>query len=79
MVTCILGLPISTKIFNFNKFDNSRDLNAFLSNLDTLLASVLIHLFFDKCHNHIIIGDLRIINDSSLKNIFLYWYKIQEE
>ena len=34
MVTCKLGLPLSTKIFNFNLFVNTLDLDEFLLNPD---------------------------------------------
>lgn len=62
VVTCELGLPISTNVFNFNKFVNLLDLNGFLSNS---------HILPCECANsplvykYIIIGDLRTINDNS--------------
>ena len=69
MVTYKLGLPISTKIFNFNKFANSFNLDAFLSNPGISPCEYANSLFVDKYHNHIITGDLHT-NNSSLRNTF---------
>ena len=67
VVTCELGLPISTNVFNFYKFVNLLDLNGFLSNS---------HILPCECansplvHKYIIIGDLRTINDNRSRNTF---------
>lgn len=70
MVTNKLVLPISTKIFNFNKFVNSLHQDALLPNPDILPCQHPNSTFVFKYHNYIITGDLPTINNSSLRNNF---------
>ena len=52
VATYKLGLPISIKVFDFNKFANSLDLDAFLSNPDISPCEFANSLFINKYHNH---------------------------
>ena len=67
VVTCKLGLPISSKVFNFNKFVNLLYLNGFLSNSDNLPCECANSPLVYK---YIITGDLHTINDNSSRNTF---------
>ena len=62
--------PISTKIFNFNKFVSSLDLPAFVKDNTILPCNCKDSPFKDDHHGHIISGDLRIITDNKLRKIF---------
>ena len=66
MVTYKLTPPISTKVFNFNKFVNNLDLDLFLANPDSLPCKCNKSPFVDKYHKHIVIGDLQIIKNKKL-------------
>lgn len=70
MVTYKLDQPISCKIFNFNKFVNSLNLDEFLVNPNILPCECDNSPFVDKHHKHIISGDLRIISNNVLRKIF---------
>ena len=78
MVTYKLGLPISTKIFNFNKFVNSLDLDEFLANPNVLPCECENSSFADKHHRHIITGDLRLIGNNNLRKFFAKGPKFRE-
>ena len=70
MVTYTLDLPTSCKIFNFNKFVNSLNIDEFLTNPNNLPCECGNSQFTDKHHKHIVTGDLRIIENNSLRKIF---------
>ena len=70
MVTYKLGLPLSTKIFNFNPFVNRLDLDEFLLNPNILPCKCINSPFADKYHKHVVTGDLRIIDNYHLRKLF---------
>ena len=70
MVTYKLGLPISCKIFNFNKFVNSLDLDDFINNPTSLPCDCHDFPFADEHHKHIVTGDLRLVTNNALRKIF---------
>ena len=78
MVTYTLGLPISSKIFNFNKFVNSLNLDEFLLNPNSLPCECHNSPFTDKHHQHIVTGDLRLVSNSALRKIFSKGPKYRE-
>ena len=78
MVTYKLTPPISTKVFNFNKFVNKLDLNLFLTNPDSLPCKCNNSLFVDRYRKHIVTGDLHIIRNNALKNLFIKGLKYRE-
>ena len=78
MVTYKLGLPISSKIFNFNKFVNSLNLDDFLANPNILPCECENSPFSDKNHKHIITGDLRLVSNNTLRKIFSRGPKFRE-
>ena len=62
MVTYKLGLPLSTKIFNFNHFVNTLDLDELLFNPDILPCKCINSTFAYKYHKNVVAVDLRIID-----------------
>ena len=70
MVTYSLSPPLAGKLFNFNQFVNSLDMDEFLSNPNILPCNCKNSPFIDKYHKHIITGDLRIISNSNLRKLF---------
>ena len=78
MVTYTLGIPISSKIFNFNKFVDSLDLDEFLSNPNSLPCECNNSPFADKHHKHIVTGDLRLISNSTLRKLLSKGPKYRE-
>ena len=78
MVTYKLGLPLSTKIFNFNHFVNTLDLDEFLLNPDILPCKCINSPFADKYHKHVVTGDLRIIDNNPLRKLFTKGPKFRE-
>ena len=56
MVIYKLGLPLSTKIFNFNQFVNTMNLAAFLWNPEILPCNGDGLSYADKYHTHILTG-----------------------
>ena len=70
MVTYKLGLTLSTKIFNFNHFVNTLDFDEFLLNPDILPCKGINAHFADKYHKHVVIGDLRIIDNNHWRKLF---------
>ena len=69
MATYKLELPISTKIFNFNQFFNTLDLDGFLQNPE-ILSCNCDRSPYDKHHEHFVAGDLRIIKHNILRKLF---------
>lgn len=61
---------IRSKTFNFNKFVNFPDVNVFLVNNSTLHCDCRSSPFKDKDRNHIITGNLKIIDNIKLYNFF---------
>ena len=73
-----LGLPLSTKIFNFNHFVSTLDLDEFLSNPGILPCKFNSSPFADKYHKHIVTGNLRIIDNNHLRKLFTKGPKFRE-
>ena len=78
MVTYKHGLPLSTKIFNFNHFVNTLDLDEFLLDPDILPCKCINSPFADKYHKHVVTGDLRIIDNNHLRKLFTKAPKFRE-
>ena len=58
--------PIGSKHFNFNKFVNKLDMKALLDDISTLPSDCTDSRFVDKDLNHIINGNLKIIENNKL-------------
>ena len=71
LITYKLQAPISSKIFNFNKFVSTLDLNAFVKNPNMLPCNCKDSKFKDAYHQHIITGDLSIVENKDLRNLLL--------
>ena len=71
MVTYKLTPPITSTIFNFNRFVSNLDLGLLLTNLDSLQCKCDNSPFADRHHKHIVTGDLRIIRNNVLRKIFI--------
>ena len=65
-----LSDPIGSKIFNFNKFVDGIDLNEVLHDITCLPCNCSNSPYADPFHQHIVTGDLRIINNSKLRKLF---------
>ena len=57
---------MGSKIFNFNKFFNNRDVKTFLDSSSILLGERKCFPFVDKDHNHVITSNLNIITNNKL-------------
>ena len=77
MITYKMTPSIPTKFLNFNKFVNNLDLDLFLTNPDSLLSKCN-SAFVDGHHKHIVTGDLRIIRNNVLRNLFIKGPKYRE-
>ena len=73
-----LNSPISSKIFNFNKFVSSLDVERFLQDSSSLPCSCENSPFSDRNHNHIISGDLRLVKNNQLRKLFTKGPKYRE-
>ena len=73
-----LDNPISTKIFNFNKFTASLDVDEFLRNPNSLPCSCEHSPFSDNHHKHIISGNLALVENDRLRNLFAKGPKYRE-
>ena len=73
-----LNDPISSKIFNFNKFVSSLNLSEFIKNNSIIPCHCKDSPYQDKHHKHIISGDLRIVTDSKLRKLFSKGPKFRE-
>jgi len=78
LVTYKLQPSISSKIFNFNKFVSTLDLNAFINNPNILPCNCANSKFKDAYHQHIITGDLSIVENKDLKSLLLKGPKYRE-
>jgi len=69
MITYKLRSPISSIIFNYNKFVKSIDVNNALANDSCFPCSCHNSEFKNNFHGHIITGDLRIVQNDKLRNL----------
>ena len=67
------------KIFNFNQFVNTLDLDAFLSNPEILPCNSDGSSYGDKHYKHILAGDLRIIKNNVLRKLFTKRTQFKED
>ena len=76
----IKSLPssISIKFFNFNKLVSNLDLDLFLINPYSQPSKCSNSTFAYRHHKHIVTGDLRIIRNNILKNLFIKGPKYRE-
>ena len=73
-----LDPPISHKIFNFNKFVSTLNVESFLKDNSVLPCHCANSSFSDKHHGHIISGDLRLIRNNKLRKLFSKGPKYRE-
>ena len=73
-----LDSPTGSKIFNFNKFVASLDVDHVLQNPTSLPCRCAESPFIDNHHGHIITGDLRIIKNNQLRKLFAKGPKYRE-
>ena len=73
-----LDSPIASKIFNFNKFVTSLDVNSFLKDNSILPCHCANSSFSDKHHGHIVTGNLGIIQNNRLRKLFSKGPKFRE-
>ena len=78
MVAYQLNPPISIKFFNLNKLVSNLDLDLFLTNPDSQPGKCSNSTFAYRHHKHIVTGDLRIIRNNILKNLFIKGPKYRE-
>ena len=78
MLTYKLGLPLSTKIFNFNHFVNALDLDEFILNPDILPCKCINSPFVDKYHKDVVTADLRTIDNNHSRKLFTKGPKFRE-
>jgi len=74
-----LDQPIESKIFNFNNFVNTLDLNAFVNDNTILPCNCANSPFIDNHHKHILTGNLNIIENSKLRKLFSKGPKYREK
>ena len=77
-VVYTLDPPTGSKIFNFNKFVSSLDVDRFLQDPTSLPCSCSNSPFVDKHHGHIVSGDLRLIENNRLRKLFAKGPKYRE-
>ena len=73
-----LDKSIGSKIFNFNSFTTSLDVQAFVNDPTTLPCNCENSPFKDDYHDHIITGDLRIIENNKLRKLMTKGPKFRE-
>ena len=73
-----LESPIYSKIFNFNKFVSQLDINEFLKDNSILPCNCAGSRFKDPHHQHILTGNLDIVENKKLKNLFHKGPKFRE-
>ena len=73
-----LNSPISSKIFNFNKFVTSLNVEQFINDPSILPCNCKDSSFADSHHGHIISGDLRLVEDNKLRKLFTKGPKYRE-
>ena len=69
MITYKLRSPISRKIFNFNKFVKSIEVDRVLEDDSYIPCCCSDSEFRDNHHNHIITGDLSIVQNDKLRHL----------
>ena len=74
-----LDPPTGSKIFNFNKFVSSIDVDRFLEDPSSLPCRCENSPFTDKHHHHIVSGDLRLIENNLLRKLFSRGPKYREK
>ena len=74
-----LNPPIRSKIFNFNKFVTTLDVEAFLQDESILPCNCSDSPYKDKHHGHIISGDLRLVTNNKLRKLFTKGPKYREK
>ena len=78
MVCYKLHEPIANKKFNFNNFVSSLDVNLFLNDHTSLPCNCEHSLFKDNHHNHIVTGNLNIVENSKLLKLLSKGPKYRE-
>ena len=80
MIIYSLNQPIRSKIFNYNNFIKSLDLNKFIDNNDTVQCSCkdFDSSFVNADFGHIVTGDLNIVDNFKLRNILSKGPKYRE-
>lgn len=78
MITYKLRGPISSKIFNYNKFVKSIDVDQALADDSRFPCSCHDSEFKDNFHDHIITGDLGIVQNAKLRNLLSKGPKYRE-
>ena len=73
-----LSQTIGSKIFNFNKFVRNLNVEEFLKDNNTLPCNCKNSQYIDKHHGHIMTGDVRIIHDNKLRQLFTEGRKYRE-
>ena len=73
-----LGPTIQSSIFNYNKFVENLDIDAFLNNENNLPCNCQNSSFADSHHGHIVTGDLRIITNAKLRKLMVKGPKYRE-
>ena len=69
-VVYTLDSPIGQKIFNFNKFVTSLNVENFIQNNSILPCECANSTFSNKHHGHIVSGDLRVVKNNKLRKLF---------
>ena len=78
MITYTLGNTIRHKIFNHKSFVQDFDTKNIINNISSLPCNCLNSNYRDQHHNHIVTGDLRIVENNKLRKIFTYGPKFRE-
>ena len=78
MVVYELTNSIHSKLFNYKKFVQSLDVDAFLADNNILPCECHQSPFLNHDHNHIITGNLEIVTDSKLRNLIAKGPKFRE-
>ena len=78
MVVFDLTNPIRSKIFNYKKTVQERDVDSFLADPSILPCSCTDSPFVDAHHGHIISGDLRIVENNKLRKLLCKGPKFRE-
>ena len=78
MVVYELTGTIRAKIFNYKRFVQTLDVDSFLADNSTLPCECQNSPFINHDHNHIITGDLGIITNPKLRNLFSKGPKFRE-
>ena len=63
-------IPLGSNIFNFNEFVNNLDMKVFLDDNFILPYDHAASLFADKYDNHIVILNLKTINNTSSSKLY---------